>query len=403
VRAFAYPTITSGLAAALSVLFFLGLASRFGDAMLGQIILLQTAVALVQIAFIPNCLVYLLGAPDGADVDARYREGLSLEWAGTLAGLVVVALAQTLAGPAGEGAVLLYLSLAIQASAATMGVARVRDQWRRYMLWILLPNLLRVPLVWAWPWVMTALGRDGTDASRSTIILLCFLVPDIVRFAAIYLPTALRHFRWPGATAVRTAARQIYRNWFFDVGSAATDQADKLFVGGLFGPQVLVAYFFARRIGVVTVMVTEPFFMELYRRRETGASQLGAGAIWARGIGFAVAIWAGMALAIVLAIQIPLLARFVPEAVVTLLPMFIAVMLLDGLFAANRWSRFLAQMLARAVQLFGLRLFAFALFALVAWLAAPAMPVWGVVTAMASALLVEALYVRALVVRAEMA
>jgi hypothetical protein len=244
---------------------------------------------------------------------------------------------------------------------------------------------------------MTALGRDGSDPSRSTIILWCFLVPDIFRFATLYLPTALRHFRWPGVAAVHTAARQIYRNWFYDVGSAATDHSDKLFVGGLFGPQVLVAYFFARRIGVVTVMVTEPFFMELYRRRETGASPLGAGAIWARGLGLATAIWAGMTLAIVLATQIPPVARFVPEAVVTLLPMFVAVMLLDSLFAANRWSRFLAQMTARAVQLFGVRLFGFGLFALVAWLVAPAMPVWGVVLAMASGLLVDTVYVQALV------
>lgn len=397
-KAFAVPTATSGLAAALSVLFFLGLASRFGDAMLGQIILVQTAAALAQIACIPNCLVYLLGAPAGANVEARYCEGLSLEWAGTLAGLGIVALGQMLAGPAGEGAVLMYLSLALQASTATMGLARVQDQWRRYMLWILLPNLLRVPLVWGWPWVVAALGWDSSTAiSRSVIIFLCFLVPDIIRFLALYLPTALAHFRWPGVAAVRTAARQIYRNWFYDVGSAATDQADKLFVGGLFGPQVLVAYFFARRIGVVTVMVTEPFYMEMYRRSETGASQMRVAVIWLRGTGFAVAIWAGMALAVALTIQIPGLAEFVPEAVVTLLPMFVAVMLLDSLFAANRWSRFLAQMTARAVQLFGVRMVAFGLFALVAMLAAPTMPVWGVVLAMAAAWLAETFYIRRLV------
>ncbi len=402
-KAFAVPTVTSGLAAALSVLFFLGLANRFGDAMLGQIILVQTAAALVQIALVPSCLVYLLGAPGGADTDARYREGLALEWAGTLAGLVVVAIGEAVVGPAGAGAVMLYLSLALQASAATMGRARVRNQWRRYMLWILLPNLIRVPLVWGLPWLAAAQGWNLAGLDRATIIFLCFLVPDAIRFLVLYLPGALVHFRWPGLAAIRSAARQIYRNWFFDVGSAATDQADKLFVGALFGPQVLVAYFFARRIGVVTVMVTEPFYMELYRRRVTGASQLGVGGIWARGLGFALAIWAGMAVFVVAATQIPPLARFVPQAVVALLPMFITVMLLDSLFAANRWSRFLAQMTARAVQLFGVRLAAFGLFALVALVAAPALPVWGVVVAMASALLVEAAYVRALVARAETA
>jgi hypothetical protein len=317
--------------------------------------------------------------------------------------LAIVAVGQSIAGPQGDGAVMLYLALAIQASAATMGLARVRNQWRRYMLWILLPNLIRVPLIWGLPWLAPRFGWTMAELNRSAVIFLCFLVPEIIRFVTLYLPCAIKNFRLPDMAAVRSAARQIYRNWFFDFGSAATDQIDKLFVGALFGPQVLVAYFFARRIGVVTVMVTEPFYMEFYRRREGGETQFSVGSIWARGLGLALAIWAGMALLVVAATQIPPLAPILPQAVVALLPMFVAVMLFDSLFAANRWSRFLAQMTARAVQLFSVRLAAFALFALVTLLTAPTMPVWGVVLAMAAALLAEALYVRALVVKAEAA
>ncbi len=400
-KAFAVPTITSGLAAGLSVLFFLGLSNRFGDAMLGHLILVQTAVALVQIALVPNCLVYLLGAPPGADTDARYREGIAIEWVGTLAGLAIVAIGQMLVGPRGEGAVMMFLSLATQASAATMGMARVRNLWRRYMLWILIPNLIRVPLVWALPLIAPRLGIPDMAGNRSAIIFTFFLLPDMARVALIYLPQVLRHFSLPGMAELRASARQIYRNWFFDVGSAATDQADKLFVGALFGPQVLVAYFFARRIGVITVMVTEPFYMELYRRRMTGNAAPGWLVIWGRGAMLALGLSVSAAILLAVLSKVPIAAQFLPNAVVLLMPMFAAVMVIDSLFAANRWSRFLAQVTNRAVSLLTVRLAAFGLFVLVAILMAPTQPVWGVVIALAAALSVEALYVRALASRAE--
>jgi hypothetical protein len=282
-----------------------------------------------------------------------------------------------------------------------MGMARVRNLWRRYMLWILIPNLIRVPLVWALPLIAPRLGIPDMAGNRSAIIFTFFLLPDMARVALIYLPQVLRHFSLPGMAELRASARQIYRNWFFDVGSAATDQADKLFVGALFGPQVLVAYFFARRIGVITVMVTEPFYMELYRRRMTGNAAPGWLVIWGRGAMLALGLSVSAAILLAVLSKVPIAAQFLPNAVVLLMPMFAAVMVIDSLFAANRWSRFLAQVTNRAVSLLTVRLAAFGLFVLVAILMAPTQPVWGVVIAFAAALSVEALYVRALASRAE--
>ncbi len=397
------PTLATGMSAGLSILFFLGLANHYGDTMLGEIILVQTAVALVQIALIPNCMVFLLGSSAGVKVEARYSESLVLEWLGTAAAFAVIAAAQAQLGAVADGATAILVSLSTQASAATMGIARLRTRWRRYAFWVLAPNLIRMPLVWLLPVFGPQLGVPDLAGDRAAIIIVYFMLPDLVRLLVLYVPEALASFRWPTLVATRQAARQIYRNWFFDIGSAATDQTDKLVVGALFGPAVLVAYFFARRIGVATVMVTEPFYLELFRRRSTGAPAPGWVGIWRRGAGFALAIWATLAIALATIAVLPIAAEILPEAVVTMLPMFLVVMLLDSLLAANRWSRFLAEVTGRAMQLLALRIVAFAGFAGVAWLTAPVWPVWGIVAAMAAALLVDGLYVRALAGWAEKA
>jgi hypothetical protein len=400
VKVFAIPTTTSGLTAALSVLFFVGLSRVYGDTMLGQIILVQAAVALVQVALVPSSWVYLLGGTGEADLARKYSEGQLVEWAGISAGALMVAAGSAVIGERAAGAIPLFLSLAIGASSSCLGYLRATGRWRLYFLWVLTPNLIRVPLVWATPALVAAGVLPDPMGSRTAIAIGYFLVPDLARLGAIYVPIAAAHFAWPGVARTARAARRILRNWLFDLGSAVTDQADKLIVGAVVGSQVLVAYFFARRMVIVTVMVTEPMYWEFYRRRAADIARIGLADTWFRGLASAVLLWSAMAAIISLAIRTPLVGVYIPNAIVSMIGMFLAVMLLDGLFAANRWSRYLAQASDRSVQLLVVRLAVFGVFAVTLALLAPIFPIWAVVVAMLAALGCEAAYVARLAQKA---
>lgn len=401
-KSFAVPTITAGLAAGLSVLFFLGLADRFGDVVLARIVLLQASVALLQMLLIPSAWVYLLGAGRGDDADFRYSQGISLEWASTGLGVLIILAVGLVIGSAADGAIFMFLSLATQASASTLGWLRAHDSWRRYVAWVLLTNGIRPVLIWLSPALVKAGLIPDVGGDVQLIALIFFLLPELVRLALIYLPMLVRHYRWPGFAACRAGATHIYKNWFFDVGSAATDQADKLLVGGLLGPQILVAYFFARRIGIVTVMVTEPFYWESFRRSRLGAAVPRYFTTWLQGIGFAGLLWVALVAGLLVTLQIPALARFVPDAVIEYLPLFFAVVLFDGLSAANRWSRFLAQITGQSLELLGVRLLSFGVFASVLVAISGAATVWSVVLAMAAGWCLDTFYVSRLAMKAEL-
>ncbi|QMW23910.1 hypothetical protein [Sandaracinobacteroides saxicola] len=395
--AVAIPTIASGLTAGLSVLFFLGLADRFGDRMLGEIILVQSAVAILQMLMIPGSWVYLLGAPDRPALETRYGEGVALELTGLLVGLALILAVTALAPLAGAGhltagAWAMYLSLATTAMSSCMGWLRATESWGRYLVWLILPNLLRVILVAATP-LLVQLGLLPANAGRAQLILFFFLLPDAIRIALIYLPLAVRHFRWQGVANTVAGARLILRNWLWDVGSAMTDVADKLVVGALVGPQMLVVYFFARRIGVATVMVTDPYYAEHYRRIAQLLANRGAAwrRAWGRGVGLALALFAATVAGIMLALAIPMIARYVPDTVVQSLPLFIALMLFDSLIAGNRWGRFLVQLDGGAKRLFRLRILFFALFAAVAFAAVHAGFAYALALALAAAWAAETL------------
>jgi len=402
-KALAIPTMTSGLTAGLSVLFFVGLSRVYGDAVLGQIILVQAAVALVQVALVPSSWVYLLEGAGRVNLVRRYSEGQVVEWIGIAGGALVVAIASTVFGQRASGSFPLFLSLAIGASSSCLGYLRATASWRRYALWVLTPNLIRVPLVWG---ASTLVGAgvlpDLTD-NRVAIVFIFFLVPDLVRLGCIYVPLALDNFRWPGIAKAAHAARAILRNWLFDLGSAVTDQADKLLVGALLGPHMLVAYFFARRMVVVTVMVIEPMYWEFYRAQAADSERTGPAAAWFKGLLAAILLWSATAAAIVIAIKTPSVASFVPIAIVSMLGPFLAVMLLDSLFAANRWSRYLAHATGRSTQLLVVRLSVFGVFTVMLALLAPIFPIWAVVLAMLAALGCETGYLTGLAQRAESA
>jgi len=396
VKVVAIPAITSALTAGLSVLFFIGLSRVYGDTTLGRIILIQAAAALVQVVCIPSSWVYLLGASGPHEIVERYSHGQAVEWAGTAVGLAIMAVVSAVSGVWERELLLSYFALSIAASSSCLGYLRATSSWRRYVAWVLMPNMIRLPLVWATPAIVGAGIMPNLAGSLAAIIACYFLVPELFRLVTISVPLVIEKFEWQGLTRIVAGARRIMHNWLFDLGSAATDQADKLLVGSLLGPHVLVAYFFGRRMGGLAVMVTEPIYWELYRRNAARSDRRDLERVWWKGLASAFVLWSLMAGAVGLAILTPPVARFLPNAIVGLFGVFLGVMLLDGLSAANRWSRYLAQAAGRATRLLVVRLSIFGVFAVTLALLAPRLPTWGVVLAMLASLACESAYVRVL-------
>lgn len=397
----AIPTIVSGLTAVLSVLFFTGLSRVIGDDLLGRVILVQSSVGMVIMFFVPQCWVYIIAAQDRADLIFRYRHGFSIEAAGFMLGAVVIAAALTL--PMAErwsGGLVIFASLAVQASSSCLGWLRATESWSRYSLWVLGPNLIRVPLIWATPWLVAQHWLPDASGEQTMVMVLYFLVPDMVRWLAIATPIAVRNYRWPGFHETFTASRFILQNWLFDVGSAVTELADKVVVGTLLGPQTLVAYFFARRLGIVATMVCEPFYAEQYRRTVTLSDPLMQSqrqtVIYRQGLGIASLLCATLFIALAVATMLPPLKKIVPTAVLNLLPLFAIVLLVDCLMAANRWSRFVAQMSGGNSHLLGVRIAVFGLFVANVWLFGNLLAGLGLALAFALSWLLEAAYLSAL-------
>jgi hypothetical protein len=133
-------------------------------------------------------------------------------------------------------------------------------------------------------------------------------------------------------------------------------------------------------------------YVELYRRMLTGAAPVTAWRTWLKGLGAAVALWAMMASMVGFLILTPAAVRYLPDAVVAFVGVLLAVMLLDSLSAANRWSRYLAQAANRSAMLLAFRLLVFAVFAASLAALARRIPVWGVVLAMLASLACETAY-----------
>ena len=155
-------------------------------------------------------------------------------------------------------------------------------------------------------------------------------------------------------------------------------------------------YFFARRLGIVATMVCEPFYAENFRRSsKTGIHQSRRKRqlrVYLQGLGLAVALFIVMAAMVFLTAQMPMIAPLIPAAVLLSLPLFSLVLLVDCLLAANRWSRFMAQLNGGSAQLLAVRLTLFLLFALNVWLFGNGIAGLGLALALALSWILEAVY-----------
>lgn len=399
-KIFAVPTLIAGSVAALSILFFTGLSSVLGDEQLGQMLLAQSAIALVSIFCIPQCFVYLIAAHSEDELLSRYKKSLVIEVLGSIFGLVCILLFFALPlesmGKWRAPCLVIYMSLSLQAMSSSVGWFRAKESWLAYAAWNLTPNLIRIPLIWATPWALEAGLLPDARGNYELAFFLYYLVPDLIRLFFVQLPLIIRQWSWPGLTTAAEAAQEIFKNWFFDVGSAINDVADKIVVGALLGPKILVTYYFARKLGVMVVMVCEPYNWERFRRISAIDDPLkklrAQKSTHLFGVGIALSMFLSIFVITLILKDEKLAEYFLPSSVHIYFQFFAAVLLCECLISSNKWGRYISNIGNYSLEYLCIRLILFALFAAICGTLMGHLGVYAVVAALAISWLLETVY-----------
>jgi hypothetical protein len=386
-KAYVIPSFSSGLAALISIGYYSLFAINFGNDLLGLFIFLLSIVSLVQIAFIPQAWVYIIAATTDRDAHYRFSVGALVElFGGILAALILLVLCLIPALPLRahvKEAMIILGGLWIAGCSSPQGLARRLNLWNIYMQWMLLPNIIRLIFIMAYINGFRPFGRLTGDDHRWKIYLIFYLVPEIIRFLLVY-PRLLKKFFVPVQLKhVYMETIKILRNWLFDVGSAITEVADKIVVGALLGPILLVVYFFARKFSIISIMFLEPYFAESYRRLVTPDNSnplKTATKIYLNGIAMSLSVFALIVTGLFYShSHLYSVARLVPSVIYEHLYVFTAVLAIDCLIAANRWGRFISHLTSKHVHLFIVRIISFAIFVigcfiLIPWFSDAAVP-----------------------------
>lgn len=365
----AVPSGCGALVAAVSLAFYSALVQLVSRDLAAAYIAAISLAAIVQIACVPQAWIYTFTAAE-KERAARTTNAAVAETLGFLIGFAVVLPLAALTGD-GVALVLAYAALGMAGSTSTLGLVRAKGDWALYALIVTFPSIARVALIGV---TTLAETNPGSDPSLASLVFLYLLVPEGARYVLLHLPILLR--AWEGFTwiGVRESAAHLFRNWYFDIGSAATEVADKYILSHLLSPAVLLVYFFARKISSATTIVLEPFYSARYRtlssiettreKRRHSTNTLRKG--------YAVALLVSLltwAIVQILGMTSIGTFSFIPAAILAYAGLLALCMAIDGALAANRWGRYLSIVQNRARALLLARLACFATFIAVTWVA----------------------------------
>jgi hypothetical protein len=370
-KAFAVPSVCSAATSVLSLIFYGAFSRFYGDTLLGWVIILTASMSLVQLGLVPQAWLYVVGALDDPNLRTRFSIGVLAEAGGGVLGLCVLAILfslpiDLLRNHRSE-ALLVFGGLWIAGSSSLQGLLRARGTWRPYAAWMLVPSVLRVLFIFAFP-LATGAGLMPDLANHSVaLIAIYFFVPDLIRYLLVNIAFLPKWFVLPSMGNFVEGLRGIWHNWLFDFGSAITESGDKVLVGALVGPYILTAYFFARKIGGAVTLVIEPFYAEHYRRIALSPPERRPRrqvATYLLGLSLGVCISLLGAGTVLAASEIPFFSPYIPEAVRMNILLFSAVLVIDSGISANRWSRYISQSGNRSLVLLIFRVASFLTFGL---------------------------------------
>jgi hypothetical protein len=357
------PSICGAVVAAVSLVFYATLVQTVSIELTAAFIATTSLAAIVQITFVPQAWIYVYGVQEQADRRRRFSSSVLVELGGGLVGLLV-AVPLAYLSEYGQSLLLAYAALVMAGSTGAQGYVRGEGRWATYALFVTMPSFLRLAIA-----ASVILGNFTFISSLPQMVVVYLLIPEGIRYLILNIPLTLGAWQSVNLKQVRQTSGQLFRNWLYDIGSATTEVADKYFISLIVSPNLLIVYFFVRKMSSAVTIILEPIYASSYRKL---CFQLDHPATCRKLVqpllsGYLIA--AVICLIMVAAVKLLSLASFghivlIPGILLANMPLFTVCLFIDGAIAANRWGRYISILNGSAASLLVARWFCFAVFIL---------------------------------------
>jgi hypothetical protein len=355
----------STVVAASSLVFYSILTAQTDVTLMASFIAAQAIAGIVQIAFVPNGMIFVYSAGTRNRRNDNVFYAVSFELIGFALGAALLAVAVT---PLHIGAAVFiaFIGFGMAGSTSCLGHIRSENRWFFYTVSFLLPSIGRLALV------LVDLAGGSIPSQLYDIMVRYFLWPETLRYLIVVPPIFLRNLRIPRWQRAKRAFRLLFHNYVYDLGSAVVEVGDRLILSAIVSPTLLVVYYFSRRLGTATIVVLEPFYAIEFKRFAN--SKFGSytsrdlAGVLTKGylIGATIAVFVWCILTFVM-FWVPAAMHFIPSFVIDFRVTFAALIIIDSVIAANRWSRYLTLLDGRTLALLSWRLICLAVFLSITW------------------------------------
>ena len=243
-------------------------------------------------------------------------------------------------------------------SNSSIGFLRGEKKWISYVTCFTMPTILRLLFL-----IVAMNNGVLATISLNEFIVNFFLIPELVRYFIFTGFLVAKHFEFYSLVNPTNGIANIYKNWFYDLGSSFVDIGDKYFLSFLISPTLLVIYFFVRKIGSATTIITETFYAHYYSLFSHLNTSFFARSVLIKG--YFLALISGLSVLILVTISkhinlggiLP-----VPSIVVIDIQIFAVLVFIDSFITANKWGRYLSIVSNKALELMYVRLATFMIF-----------------------------------------
>ena len=250
------PSVCGFVVAAISMLFYGTLVNLASTEVAAGFIATTSLAAMIQIACLPQAWIYVYRQPSKSIITSSNL----VEITGICLGL---GFATAISNFTDNGVALVYayLALAMAGSTVSLGYLRGKRFWALFATSTLLPSFTRLAIA-----LFLVSTKPGKIESLTSIILVFLLIPEGIRYLTFSIPVIALNWTSTTVAEVTDTWKKVFHNWLYDIGSATTEVADKYLISLIVSPQLLVVYFFARKITSVITISIEPIYALKYRK-----------------------------------------------------------------------------------------------------------------------------------------
>jgi len=325
--------------------------------LMGRFIAVFSLSAMLQTLFVPQTWIYVFSAKNLKDRVGNVSIAVIMECLGFFTGLLIV-LSVIFFLNQQKSLLYSFIALSFAGSNSSIGFLRGEKRWTGFIACFTMPTILRLITL-----IVSINNGDLATISLNEFIINFFLIPELVRYFIFTGFIVSKYFEFCTLVNLKKGIANIYSNWFYDLGSSIVDIGDKYFLSFMVSPKLLVIYFFVRKIGSATTIITETFYANCYSLFRNLHDYFFARSVLIKGYGLALITAFSILILVEISKHISLLGVFpVPSIVISELQIFAILVFIDAFITANKWGRYLSLISNKALNLLYVRLANFIIF-----------------------------------------